>query len=967
MDITLSTGIGGYFSYKIYRETPDNIIYESPQQKNLIVNSGLKHLYSFSIPDVMRVLDIGNSNEPARPSDTKLKGASFNNSNIFNDLLALYITGGPIEEESASEYTAFFRTKTTSSPTLLKEFVIKPGAGLDAFARQIFDTITLQGGDGIEFTYKVRVNWPCAPISSTMKLSYYKGIEGGTDIYTDEQLPLIWSPVSSSVDKKVWSNIYPGNDVIVAVASASTPGDGDNSNIIYSNDNGVTWLSASAPDSVSYNLNQPFNDVTYGFIVNNSGGFTHRYIAVGLKEVFYSETGSLWLSATPAQYNNWTGIAFGKPSRTVPVGSINTLPYTPLFVAVANTGANRLMTSSDSTSWSAVNSVVTNTPNWSSITYGADKFVAVADGGSHRIAYSTDGSTWLSAAAPALNEWQDVAYGNGLYVAVSKNATYSPIMYASGGDLSKWYPARSPYPASWRSVTYGDGLFVAVGEADFQPRAIYSVDGKNWNPVVSIPFDKVWNSVTYLNNTFVAIASSNTTMGYPFSRVESSPRTASVVDVNLSTALLNIPDRVFNPDYILYTLRDFNMPTSCKATSINASDLQYSTTYSFNSYAKAQSSLLSPNTAISSFSFNKTTGHGAIKNFLITDAPITSAGTLSGIWISELNVEDGDLSESVVYTGTESSIITLSPKSGSLTRNLSSNIGEITNSTFNINIIHTWLPSIDEETSLRLASEAESVVPGTSTPSVEDASTPSAGDKRPYADIVVPFWEVIDLNDYIAGGYYAGFIDSNSTVALYSTLLSYPNSIETCDQSVGLTINYPDLRIFNDVTFNAENIIENPRNPSLNKNRISQSGVNSIGLLKTSSEIKEYINTTTINPASADIISFINGSKVTGDAIKQGFDDYCKLIGVEPIVDQIVLTKNQGEIATTNPYVRRVNNSAPGAIIRIYFKDDPQIIKPDYVRSIASVPEEFLCSSVNGDQIGITQGTLFKEFYVVTP
>jgi hypothetical protein len=91
MDITLRTDIGGYFSYRIYRETPDNIIYESPVQKNLIVNSGLKHLYSLSIPAVMQVLDIGNSNIPPSPSDTGLKGASFNNSNIFNDLLALYV------------------------------------------------------------------------------------------------------------------------------------------------------------------------------------------------------------------------------------------------------------------------------------------------------------------------------------------------------------------------------------------------------------------------------------------------------------------------------------------------------------------------------------------------------------------------------------------------------------------------------------------------------------------------------------------------------------------------------------------------------------------------------------------------------------------------------------------------------------------------------------------------------------
>ena len=101
MDITLKSDIAGFFSYKIYRENPDNVIYESPTQKNLIVNSGLKHLYSLSVPEVMKILDLGNSDAPATPEDLGLKGTTFANSNLFNDLSAIYLSGGFVSENSS--------------------------------------------------------------------------------------------------------------------------------------------------------------------------------------------------------------------------------------------------------------------------------------------------------------------------------------------------------------------------------------------------------------------------------------------------------------------------------------------------------------------------------------------------------------------------------------------------------------------------------------------------------------------------------------------------------------------------------------------------------------------------------------------------------------------------------------------------------------------------------------------------
>ncbi|MGA1049774.1 MAG: hypothetical protein ACO3UU_17350, partial [Minisyncoccia bacterium] len=309
MNLTLNTDIAGFFTYKIYRETPDNIIYESQEKKNLIVDSGLAHLYTLSVPDAMKILDLGNSSVSASPEDTGIKGTSFNNSNIFNDLSALYLTGGYIPGESASEYTAFFRTKTTSSPTILKEFAIKPGPNQNAFARQVFDPITLQAGDGIEFTYKVKVNWGCALSDTKIKLNYSKIVDGEVSSYNDNQLPLVWTSVSSSVVDKLWTNIAQGNNTLVAVASS----DDSTSNIVYSTDFGVSWLSASAPTDVVYTIDKPLNDVAYGNIIDQVGASVPVFAAVGLSALYTSETGSVWLSGTPAVNNNWTGITFGRP------------------------------------------------------------------------------------------------------------------------------------------------------------------------------------------------------------------------------------------------------------------------------------------------------------------------------------------------------------------------------------------------------------------------------------------------------------------------------------------------------------------------------------------------------------------------------------------------------------------------------------------------------------------------------
>ena len=57
------------------------------------------------------------------------------------------------------------------------------------------------------------------------------------------------------------------------------------------------------------------------------------------------------------------------------------------------------------------------------VTYGNNLFVAVARSGTNRVMTSPDGTTWTARSAAEANEWKAVAYGNNLFVAVAQSGT----------------------------------------------------------------------------------------------------------------------------------------------------------------------------------------------------------------------------------------------------------------------------------------------------------------------------------------------------------------------------------------------------------------------------------------------------------------------------------------------------------------------------------------------------------------
>ena len=92
---------------------------------------------------------------------------------------------------------------------------------------------------------------------------------------------------------------------------------------------------------------------------------------------------------------------------------------------------------------------------------------------SNRAAYSEDGVTWTATTLPSTANWSDVAFGNGLYVAVSSDGTKS----AYSRDTVTWNESLLPIGAVTK-LAYGQGVFLGIDNSSGS--AWTTEDGITW-------------------------------------------------------------------------------------------------------------------------------------------------------------------------------------------------------------------------------------------------------------------------------------------------------------------------------------------------------------------------------------------------------------------------------------------------------------------------------------------------------
>lgn len=173
-----------------------------------------------------------------------------------------------------------------------------------------------------------------------------------------------------------------------------------------------------------------------------------------------------------------------------------------LFVAGANdnlSGTAGILTSPDGSTWTTRNSPVA--ANFRGAAFGNGTYVLVGlIGGNGYVVYSTDGTTWVAPTFPN-KQWQCVAYGNGVFAALSYlNGTAGQAMTSPDGIT--WTSRNTASNQDWRAICYGGGQFVAVCSG---ATTMTSPDGITWAAHTAAA-NKVWVSVAYGNGIYVAVA-----------------------------------------------------------------------------------------------------------------------------------------------------------------------------------------------------------------------------------------------------------------------------------------------------------------------------------------------------------------------------------------------------------------------------------------------------------------------------
>ncbi|MES2748778.1 MAG: hypothetical protein V4606_00050 [Patescibacteria group bacterium] len=223
------------------------------------------------------------------------------------------------------------------------------------------------------------------------------------------------------------------------------------------------------------------NPLLYATTTSSGGNYTFT--------ISTSSNASSWTSRSAAGNDDaWYGVTYGGG----------------LFVAVANSGGNRVMTSPDGITWTARTAAGDN-DIWNAVTYGNGRFVAVGNSGD-RVMYSTDGITWATTTAAGNNDsWTSVTFGNGLFVAVSSGSADSVITSPDGITWTSRSAAGND--DQWRGVTIANGLFVAVGQSG--DRVMTSPDGITWTARSAAGDDDSWSGITYGAGMFVAVGNTS--------------------------------------------------------------------------------------------------------------------------------------------------------------------------------------------------------------------------------------------------------------------------------------------------------------------------------------------------------------------------------------------------------------------------------------------------------------------------
>ena len=331
-----------------------------------------------------------------------------------------------------------------------------------------------------------------------------------------------------------------GKWIVIAASGVST-----SAQFITSTDNGTTWLPGSGGNAfydadISTGTYNQYTDIAYGnnrwVVVGQSGSFLTRICSSpdGVTWTKRDTSGGQLPPSNSSKTISFAGVSFDN-NQFVAIGS-NTAQST-LF---------KIFTSPDGDTWTGRPIVlqptdVSNTDtiaslnSWQDVAYGNGTWVAVAStANTKNVIRSTDnGLKWISSYdisnpsnpvdTMSSRTWERIVYANGQFVAVSSKAGTDCI--ATSPDGIVWTLRTAPTAGNLYSIGYGDGKFIAAsfeGTGFNGQRTIISSDGINWQ-TLNNPVDNQFYGVNYANGIWILNSNNGTnnrimTLGYTSSQ-----------------------------------------------------------------------------------------------------------------------------------------------------------------------------------------------------------------------------------------------------------------------------------------------------------------------------------------------------------------------------------------------------------------------------------------------------------------
>lgn len=168
-----------------------------------------------------------------------------------------------------------------------------------------------------------------------------------------------------------------------------------------------------------------------------------------------------------------------------------------LFVAVGPDGV--IATSTDAAQWTTTRAAVTADPDLTWVDRVGNVFFALGRDG--LLITSTDGTNWTKTTLSTLDDLTGVAFGNGLYVIGTDNATETEFFTST--NAVTWTRVVAGAFGGVRDVTFGGGNFAAVTGR----RIAFSGNGSTW-AATDLPGDE-GRAIAFYRDTFVVVGDNN--------------------------------------------------------------------------------------------------------------------------------------------------------------------------------------------------------------------------------------------------------------------------------------------------------------------------------------------------------------------------------------------------------------------------------------------------------------------------